>query len=152
MYWTLLTPTYLAQLMAGLPGRMGPDRCLIRFRLLPLGRTLCPEMMSRVVLVVAVGSLPPGMDQWSIVRLAVVVAEIPAVVVAVVAVPVNFVWLIVDALILFSVRSGEILARGTSPNGHRIVCKCPVLLYLSIGLSVVWFLRTGLRLRDCLWF
>ena len=109
-------------------------------------------MKSRVVLVFAVGGLSPRMDQRSIVRLAVVVAEIPAVVVAVVAVPVDFVWLIVDALLLFSVRSGKILARGTSSNGHRIVCKCPVILCLSIGLSVVWFLQTGLRLQDCLWF
>ena len=106
--------------------------------------------MSRVVLVVAVGGLAPRMGQRSIVRLAVVVAEIPAVVV--VAVPVSFVWLIVNALLLFSVRSGETLARGISSNGHRIVCKCPVLLCLSIGLSVVWFLQTGLRLQDYLWF
>ena len=108
--------------------------------------------MSRVVLVVAVGGLVPRMGQRSIVRLAVVVAEIPAVVVVVVvvAVPVNFVWLIVNALLLFSARSGEILARGISSNGHRIVCKCPVLLCLSIGLSVVWILQTGLRLQDYL--
>ena len=107
--------------------------------------------MSRVALVVAVGDLVPRMGQRSIVHLAVVVAEIPAVVVVVV-VPVSFVWLIVGVLLLFSVRSGEILASGISSNGHRIVCKCPVLLCLSIGLSVVWFLQTSLRLQGYLWF